>query len=177
MEISKKTEGAEPNVQDREFTQEETSNQMRVFEGDILKGMLAAAQFQSQETQEVIVTRNGKDYFAFHIRPLSEAEYERCRSKHTKYVRNKQLGIKMPEDTNAVKYRSELIYCATTDEDKKKTWDNKQLWRALEDIGKDILTGTDVIDAVLMPGEKAAIVDKIDLLSGYNGDFEEVAKN
>ena len=166
-----------PAAEDREFTQEETQNQMRFFEGDILKGMLAAAQFQDEETQEIIVARGGKDYFAFHIRPLSEKEYEKCRNKHTKFVRNKQLGIKMPEDTNAVKYRSELIYCATTDEDKKKTWDNKQLWRALEDIGKDILTGTDVIDAVLMPGEKAAIVDKIDLLSGYNGDFEEVAKN
>ena len=166
-----------PAAEDREFTQEETQNQMRFFEGDILKGMLAAAQFQDEETQEIIVARGGKDYFAFHIRPLSEKEYEKCRNKHTKFVRNKQLGIKMPEDTNAVKYRSELIYCATTDEDKKKTWDNKQLWQALEDLGKDILTGTDVIDAVLMPGEKAAIVDKIDLLSGYNGDFEEVAKN
>lgn len=178
MEIIKTGESTEPEIRDEEFTEEETGNQIRLFEGDILKGMLAAAQFQKEETQEIIVARGGVDYFAFHIRPLTEEEYEKCRSKHTKYVRNKQLGIKMPEDTNSVKYRSELIYCATTEADRKKTWDNRQLWSALEQkTGKDILTGTDVIDLVLMPGEKAAIVDKIDLLSGYNGDFEEVAKN
>ena len=174
MEIINK---AEENVQDREFTQEETSNQMRAFEGDILKGMLAAALFQEEETQTIEVIRKGETYFSFRIRPLSEKEYEKCRRKHTKYVRNKQPGIKMPEDTDQGKYRAELIYTATVDEDKKKTWDNKQLWRALEDHGKDILTYTDVIDVVLNPGEKAAIVDKIDLLSGFDGDFEEVSKN
>ena len=153
------------------------SEQKQAFGGDLLKGLVEAAKFQNTEFKNIEIVRGGVTYFSFRIRPLTEREYEQCKKKATKYVRNKQLGIKMPEDTNAVKYRSELIYCATTDEDKKKTWDNKQLWRALEDIGKDILTGTDVIDAVLMPGEKAAIVDKIDALSGYNGDFEEVAKN
>lgn len=166
-----------PMVRDEEFTQEETVNHLRLHENGILKGMLAAAQFQKDECKTIEIARGGKVFFSFRIRPLSEAEYEKCRNKHTKFVRNKQLGIKMPEDTNAVKYRSELIYCATVDEDRKNTWDNKQLWNGLEDLGKEILTGTDVIDEVLMPGEKAAVVNQIESLSGYNGDFEEVAKN
>lgn len=166
------------NVEEREFTAEETKNQMMAHEDDILQGMLAAAEFQSNETQTIEIARNGKVYFKFRIRPLSEAEYEKCKKKHTKYVRNKQLGIKMPEDTNGVKYRSELIYEATVAEDRNKMWDNKKLWSALSEKGTDILTGTDVIDAVLMSGEKAAIVDKIDSLSGYNeSNLEEVAKN
>lgn len=176
MEINKMEE-MESNVQDREFTQEETNNQMRAFEGDILKGMLAAAQFQREETTPIEVIRGGTTFFKFRIRPLSEKEYEKCRRKHTKYVRNKQLGIKMPEDTDQGKYRAELIYTATVDEDKKQTWDDRRIWRGLEDLGFEVLTYTDVIDIVLNPGEKAAIVDKIDLLSGFNGDFEEVAKN
>lgn len=166
-------------VEEQEFTAEETKNQMRAFEGDILKGMLEAAKFQTDEVRNIEVARGGKVFFTFRIRPLSEGEYEKCRKKHTKYVRNKQLGIKMPEDTNSVKYRSELIYTATVEEDRKKTWDNKQLWEALEKMGKgDVLTGTDVIDLVLMPGEKAAIVDQIDDLSGFDNDnLEEVTKN
>ena len=151
---------------------------MRAFEGDILQGMLAAAEFQSSETKTIEIARSGKVYFTFRIRPLSESEYEKCKKKHTKYVRNKQLGIKMPEDTDGVKYRSELIYAATVSEDREKMWDNKKLWDALSAKGRDVITGTDVIDAVLMSGEKAAVVEQIDLLSGYqDNNLEEVAKN
>lgn len=169
----------EQNVDERDFTAEETNNQIKAFEGDILKGMLAAAQFQKDESKTIEIARGGATYFKFRIRPLTEAEYEKCRKKHTKYVRNKQLGIKMPEDTNQVKYRSELIYTATVEEDRKKMWDNKQLWKGLEDAGLgDVLTGTDAIDLVLMPGEKAAIVEQIDQISGFENDnLEEVTKN
>ena len=165
-------------VEEREFTQEETQNQIRAFEGDILKGMLSAAKFQSTEVRTIEIARGGDVLFTFRIRPLSEDEYESCRRKATKYVRNKQLGIKMPEETNSVLYRSLLILAATVEEDRKKTWENKQLWKALEEMDRDILTGADAIDAVLMPGEKARVVDQIDLLSGFEANnLEEVIKN
>ena len=80
----------------------------------------------------------------------------------------------MPEDTDTVKYNSEIIYQATVAEDRAKTWDNKGLWSKLNDAGHDILTGTDVIDIVLKSGEKERIINEIDKLSGYNGNFEEV---
>ena len=165
-------------VEEREFTKEETANQGRAFEGDILKGLLEGAGFASDEEKTIEIARRGKVLFTFRIRPLTEGDYEKCRRRNTKYVRNKQLGIKMPEETNSVKYRSDLIYTATVDEDRKKTWDNRQLWNALAERGIDILTGTDAIDAVLKPGEKAAVVNQIDLLSGFENDnLEEVIKN
>lgn len=168
----------EAQVVEEEFSAEETKNQARIYENDILKGMIDAANFKSTEVQKIEIVRGGRVFFSFSIRPLSEADYEQCRKKHTKYVRNKQLGIMMPQDTNTVKYKSALIYAATTDEDRRLTWDNRQLWDALEAKGIDILTGTDVIDAILMSGEKAAIIDKIDELSGYQDDnLEEVVKN
>ena len=161
---------------DKPFAESEAEQE--AFGGDILKGMIEAAKFQKTESKNIEVVRGGVTYFKFRIRPLTEQEYEQCKKKATKYVRNKQLGIKMPEDTNGVLYRSLLIYTATDAEDRKKTWDNRQLWTALEGAGKEVLTATDAIDAVLMPGEKAAIVEQIDLISGFQNDnLEEVTKN
>lgn len=166
-------------IQEVEFTEEETKNQAMMFEGDIIKGLLASADYKSDESeqQKIQIARNGKVYFEFTVRPLSEDEYDRCKTKNTKYVQNKQLGMKLPKETNTVKYRSTLIYQATTDEDRKKLWDNKQVWDGLNAKGFQIITGTDVIDVVLKSGEKDAVLDAIDKLSGYDSNLEEVAKN
>ena len=156
----------------------ESETQQKLAFGGILQGMLEAAKFQNTRFKTIEIVRDGVVYFAFRIRPLTEKEYEKCKEGATKYVRNKQLGFKMPESTDSVKYRSRLIYAATDAEDRKQTWDNKQLWNALEQVGVIVITGTDVIDAVLMPGEKAAVVEEIDKLSGFeNENLEEVAKN
>ena len=70
------------------------------------------------------------------------------------------------------KFRSWLIYAATVDEDRAKTWDNKQAQEAL-----GVLQGVDMIDAVLLSGEKDRIIDRINEISGYGDDVEETAKN
>lgn len=102
---------------------------------------------------------------------------EKCRKKFTKYVRNKQLGIKMPEDTDRIKYQSAIIHKATIAEDREKLWDNKKVWQALESKGFQIMSGLDVIEYTLKAGEKDRIIDAIDTLSGYESNIEEVAKN
>ena len=178
MADNSKDTAAVGEIEEREFTEKQNANQMRAFEGNILQGLLAAANFKDTQTRDIEIARGDTLYFKFRIRALTEAEYEFCKKKATKYVRNKQLGITMPEDTNNVLYRSLLIYHATMAEDRKETWDNKALWKALEGGGASVLTGTDVIDAVLMPGEKAAAVEQIDLISGFQNDnLEEVIKN
>lgn len=161
-------------IQDADLTEEEAKAQLRTYEGDILKGLLAAADFRDDEDNVVPIeiARNGVVLFTFRIRPLSEEEYNRCKEKNTKYVRNKQLGIKFPEDTNATRYRSHLIYEATVEEDRAKIWDNKEAWRAL-----NVLNGIDLIDKVLLAGEKDAVLNKIDDISGYSSTLEEVSKN
>lgn len=161
-------------IQDADLTEEEAKAQLRTYEGDILKGLLAAADFRDDEDNVVPIeiARNGVVLFTFHIRPLSEEEYNRCKEKNTKYVRNKQLGIKFPEDTNATRYRSQLIYEATVEEDRAKIWDNKEAWRAL-----NVLNGIDLIDKVLLAGEKDAVLNKLDSISGYSATLEEIAGN
>lgn len=161
-------------IEEIELTEEANKGQLRAHESDILKGLLAAANYETEEQniQPIDIARNGKVLFSFRIRPLSEEEYQTCKEKNTKYVRNKQLGIRFPEDTNSVRYRSSLIYQATIEEDREKTWNNKEAWKAL-----NVLTGIDLIDKVLLAGEKDAVLEKLDEISGYSATTEEVAKN
>lgn len=175
-EMKKKREFNE-NVEERDFTQEQDANQLKVNEEDFVQGLVDAAGYAEEEKQRIEIVRNNRLLFAFYVRPLSETEYNDCKKKHTKYVRNRNIGVRMPEDTDNVKYRADLIYRATIDEDKKKLWDNKKIWDALRTKGMQIVSPLDVIEHSLKAGEKDAVVDCIDKLSAYNDNLEEVTKN
>lgn len=157
-----------------EPTTEETRGALRAYEDDILGGLLAAADFREDEEEihPVEIARNGKVLFTFRIRPLSEGEYNQCKERHTKYKRHKQLGISLPEKTDTIAYRNALIYQATVEEDRKKVWDVKEAWKKL-----DVINGVELIGRVLKAGEKDAVCDLIDQISGYSITEEELAKN
>ena len=148
---------------------------LKEFEGDILNALLAAANYQKDEEEPytVRVIRKGVILFTFRIRPLSEEDYGRCRKKNTKFVRNKRVGVTMPEEMNTVRYRSQLIYEATLPEDRAKLWDNRQMWEAV-----NVASGIDAIDKILKSGEKDKILEQLDAISGYdNSELEETVKN
>lgn len=158
-----------------EPTAEERRTDLRAHEETLLDGLLAAANYNDDEdeTVEIVISRRGKDLFSFRIHPLSEEDFQRCRRKCTKYVKSRtNAGARIPEEVDTVRYRSMLIYEATVPEDRKKIWDNKELWKA-----KDLVTGTEAVDALLKAGEKNAVCDKIDSISGYELTPEEVAVN
>lgn len=160
-----------------ETSGEDTKALIRANEEDFIQGLIDAAEFVSEETQKIEIIRGGRLYFAFHIRPLGSEEYEKCRKKHTKYVRNRQMGMKMPDETDRVKYQSAIIYAATVDEDKEKLWNNHKVWAALNAKKDRIMNGLDVIECTLKAGEKDKVLEAIDKLSGYDDNLEEVAKN
>ena len=164
-------------TEEKEFDQEETKEQVRANEEDFIQGLIDAADFSTEETQRIEIIREGKLYFAFRIRPLSSEEYDKCRKKHTKYVRNKQLGMRLPDETDRVKYQSAIIYTATVEEDRNKLWDNKKVWEALRNKNMQVMNGLDVIEFTLKAGEKDKVIEAIDQLSGYEANIEEVAKN
>lgn len=150
-------------------------DEMKEYDGDILHALLAAANYQTSEdeTYTVRVIRGKMIMFKFRIRPLSEEQYDRCREKNTRYVRNKRIGVKVPETTNSVRYRSQLIYEATIPEDRTKVWDNKEMWNTL-----NVASGIDAIDKILKSGEKDKILEQIDAISGFdNNELEETTKN
>lgn len=84
--------------------------------------------------------------------------------------------MKLPENTDSTKYRSEIIYQATVKEDREKLWDNKTVWEALRDRDVQIMGPLDVIEYSLLAGEKDRVLDAIDSLSGFDTNLEEVAK-
>ena len=167
------------DVKEVELDEEEKKNHIRMHEEDFIQGLIDASEYAVEETQLIEIARNGKVFFAFNIRPLSEEDYDKCKKKSTRYVRNKQFGMRLPEETDNVKYRAALIHLATVKEDRDKLWDNKKVWEELKTKGFQILSGYDVINYCLKAGEKDKILETIDKLSGYEDaiEIEEVAKN
>lgn len=170
-------ESAVQEIVEYETNEEETKALLRANEEDFIQGLIDAAEFGSEETQRIEIIRDGRLFFAFRIRPLRSEEYEKCKKKYTKYVRNKQLGMKLPEDTDRIKYQSAVIYEATVDEDKQNLWDNRRVWDAINAKKDRVMNGLDVIECTLKAGEKDKILEAIDRLSGYEENLEEVTKN
>ena len=67
-----------------------TEEELKTYDGDILHALLAAANYQQSEdeTYTMRVVRKKVVLFTFRVCPLSEEQYDRCREKNTKYVRN-----------------------------------------------------------------------------------------
>ena len=122
--------------------------------------------------RKIQIKRAGVLKFMFRIRPVSEEESIKCHDHATKFAPRKRGQPKREIETNQSLFRSWLIYTATVDEDRKKLWDNRKAQEAL-----DVLSGVDMIDAVLLSGEKDRIIDVINEISGYGDDMEETAKN
>lgn len=167
-------ENVTETTEEVKMTKEEKNAEIRKYENDILSGLMEAANYKydDEDTVNIQIKRNGAIVLEFRIRPLSEEEYQNCRKKNTNYKRNRQTGTKVAESLEIARYRSQLIYEATVDEDREKIWDNKEAWKKL-----NVLNGVDLVEVVLKAGEKYAILEKLDEISGYQPDVEDVVKN
>lgn len=152
---------------------EKNNEELLAIEDSVLQGLLEAAEDNQTDVLPIEIARNGKVLFSFRIRALTEKEYNDLQNKATKFKKARNLGgVKVAEETDVTRFRSLLIYHATIPEDRKKLWDNKEAWKQLNAV-----TGTDVIDKVLRAGEKNAVIEKIDEISGYGDDPDEIIKN
>lgn len=145
-------------------------------EEDLLTSLLECANFQADESliKTIHIQRGGKHMFSFRVHPLSEDDILKARKKATTYAPN-PAGKNLPKiekDYNPVLMRCHKIYMATVKEDQKKIWENKKLMDQL-----DIMTGPEVVDKLLLAGEKDAVIETIDEISGYDADLTEYAKN
>ncbi len=137
---------------------------------DYIAGFLKAAEMIENSVKTVRIERKGQLLFTFKVHALSEQDMSDARKMATTFMRNPR-GKKLPpieKEFNSALANSCIIYLATVDEDKKRLWDNQKLKEKLDVIG----TGYELIDKVLLPGEKSAVIDVIDDLCGYSGDDE-----
>ncbi|MEA4922151.1 MAG: hypothetical protein VB031_02150 [Eubacteriaceae bacterium] len=149
--------------------------EVRMNEDSILDGMMEAARYKQDEAlyKDISIQRHGKELFKFTIRPLSEEEVFQCVKAATEYLPN-PAGRHLPKiegDTDAALMRAQKIVMATVDSD--KIWNDPKIKRQI-----GCLRATDVVDEVLMSGEKDWVCDIIDEISGYGGiTRQEYAKN
>lgn len=157
-----------------QMSPEEVNANIRMYEDDILGGLMAAAAYKTDmdEVATIQIVRHKAVVLEFRIRPLSEDEYAKIRKKNTNYKKNKANGLRIAESVNSADYRSELIYAATIEEDRTKIWDRTDAWDKC-----NVVNGIGLIDVVLKAGEKDAILEKLDEISGFTPSMEEVAKN
>lgn len=158
---------------------------IEMTEEELIAGLLAASDFETDEDNlvPVEIRRNKKLFFKFHIHPLSEKEMQKIRKKSTDRYKN-PAGKHLPKiegDIRIDEFRSRKIYASTTDEDRAKLWDNPVVKKGLEKKGKDIFEPWEVIEAVLMAGEKQQISELIDDISGFGEEeslsLDDYAKN
>lgn len=147
-------------------------------EDTILKDMAGVLKaMETVEQYEVFrVVRDGKELFSFRVRGLQDEETEECRQEATKTVRDKRFGnLAVPQEFNVAKFNSLMIVRATHPEDARKLWENKELW---EKAG--VISTWQLVDKVLKRGEKDAVIELIEKLSGYGdegADRVETLKN
>lgn len=171
--MNKNSEIKEENV-DIEMTKEEEKAYTRAYEDDILGGLLAAAAYKTDmdEVATIQIVRKKQIVLEFRIRPMSEEEFTKIKKRNTNYKKNKANGLRIAESVNAADYRSELIYEATIEEDRAKIWDRRDAWDKF-----NVVNGVGLIDIVLKAGEKDAVLEKLDEISGFTPSLEDVAKN
>ena len=170
---------ANKDFMDPELTEEEKKEMILENEDDYLEGMLAAAEDVAEDTQKIDIIRKGHKYFSFRIHSLPDEMLRDMRKKYTKYAKNRRQGIRVAEELDTPKYRASLIYNSTVGTDGNKIWDNPVVKKGLEQKGICIINALDVIEAVLLSGEKDRIMDIIDEFNGFNNEElkAETAKN
>lgn len=161
------------NSNSPEINKTNAENNVKAYTGNVLAGLKRARDLKNEDEsiRSVNVTdRQGNVLFTFRVRPLSESEYNTCRERATKRERNGR------EKFSITQSRSEQILMATVDED-KHIWTDPEVLNIF-----NTLKPTDVIDDVLFGGDKIAVINLIDELSGYGEDsqtlnIEEETKN
>ena len=165
---------AEKNVEKTNVTGLDSAKNRKDAEYDLVKSLLAAADYKTSDESltEIEVKRNGVYYFTVHVHPISDPDTRLARKKATIYMPNPQ-GKKYPpieKDFDTSKFRSWIIYLATTEEDQAKIWGNDAIKQA-----HGLMEPWEGVDALLTFGEKTAIFEQITDISGMdeNGEYTE----
>lgn len=166
---------------DEELTEEQKNEEIRAAEPDLLARLKMAGAYRSDPKQwkTVPVVRedeNGKPYtlFSFRVRPLSREEAQEVRNDHMPLIKNRQTGLSVRDaaNFNQAEYEADLIFRATVDEDRKKIWSDRSLWKYY-----NVLSGPMLVGAMLQSGDIYRAILAINDASGYDLDTSTLVKN
>lgn len=163
----------------------DTASNRKEAEYDLVTALLAASEYKTSDefVTEVEIKRNGVYYFTVHVHPISDKDARFARKKATIYMANPN-GKKLPpieKEFDNAKFKSWLIYLATTEEDQQKIWGNSAVMQK-----HSLAENWESIDVLLSVGEKNNIFEVVTDISGLDDDGnisdeemdeEEYAKN
>lgn len=152
----------------------EAAEDRKEAEYDLVKSLLSAMDYQADKDSitEAQVKRNGVFLFAVNMHPISDDDIRIARRKATTFMANPN-GKKLPpieKEVNNVRFKSLVIYAATTEEDRKKIWGNKAVMEKAS-----LQEAYESIDVLLTAGEKSRLFDLVLEISGLNDEEEEVS--
>lgn len=184
--------------EEREARRAEREEEQREYienEDDLLEQMLGMAEERAGVSEVIdVVTREGRAIY-FRIAPVSEADESRIRKSCTTFKRRRRMGgMSTPEELNTERYRSLLIVAATQTFCAPSEWDDDGKAIGFRDLGVNmwknralrerlkVADNAAVVDALLLPGQKEEILERVDRISGYDEDEDaptpvDVAKN
>ena len=141
-------------------------------EYDLVKALFEAADYKKADDTivEIDITRNGKFLFTLHLHPIGDDDVAKANKEAAIMVKNpngKHLP-KIQSGTDKSKYKSWLIYLATTEEDQKQIWGNRELMARF-----NLMQPWESIDLMMTLGDKTKLLDKITEISGLDDDDDE----
>jgi hypothetical protein len=151
-----------------------TDEELLETEEELLHAFLKAAG-APRPSAKVIIRRDGEPVFAFRIQAQTEEEFSRIRENNTRKRKDNRTGLEVPIKFDVVAFNSEVIYWATIPSDRRLLWENVEAQRAkglgaISGAGKD--AAFVLIDRMLNAGEKAAVVTRIEEISGFGVNTE-----
>jgi hypothetical protein len=155
-------------VEDERLTPEE---ELIENEGETLDGLFEALGYMEQKTDTFPVRIEGKLKFRVEFHPIGEPTRDRARK-----IASKVKNLSSTDDVNISLMRSVIIYEATTDRSKAKTWDRPDM---LAKYGLKPGMGYKVIDELPMgiKDRMLAFVEELSLATDDEERQTEISKN
>ena len=158
-------------IKNENVTGLENAIDRKTAEYDLVKALFEAADYKKADDCicEINITRNGKFLFQLHVHPIGDDDVAKANKEaaiKTKNPNGKNLP-KIQTDTDKSKYKSWLIYLATTEEDQRKIWGNREI---MAHYG--LMQPWETIDLLLTLGDKTKLLEKITEISGLDDNDE-----
>ena len=140
---------------------------------DLVERLFMAAAYKeaADAIQPIDIVRNGTYLFTLHLHPIGDDDVAKANKEAAIMVKNPN-GKHLPKiqaDSDKSKYKSWLIYLATTEEDQKQIWGNPALMQRV-----NAFQPWETIDKLLTLGDKAKLLETITEISGLNDEEDEM---
>lgn len=160
---------ATKETEKKDITGLDQASNRKEAEYDLVTSLLSAAEFRTSDDNivEAEIVRRGKYLFSVNVHPIGDEDTRFARKKSTTYMPNPE-NKKLPpveKEFNFAKYKSWLIYIATTEEDQGKIWGNSKLMSTY-----NVKEPWESVDVLLTGGEKNRLFNLIVKISGFDDE-------